>query len=429
MMKKILVISSILPYPPKDGGKARLYHLYHRLSKKYQITWVSPIWDGEETYLEGASKFCHQVIPLPKEEHFSFPTRGAMGLLKRVLAHLHIPRLFEFVFGYVKAPGVYWLPRTPERLKVVEEILRQNHIDLIISEFEGNAELVPEPVEIPCLLSTHNVQSSLFWRARKTFPGSWVDRLFTVPEWLKIIHYEKKNYSRYNGIMVVSEKDKQILQKRCPSLPVKLIPNGVDTEFFTPSSSPPIPHTMVYLGNYAYPPNADAVRFFYAQIFPKIRRRFPDARLILIGASPPEELIGQEGVECLGFVDDIRPIVQQAEVMVVPLRTGGGTRLKILDGMAMGKAIVSTSLGAEGLDVTHGENILLADTPQFFADRVIEVMENPDFRRTLEQNGRALVERLYDWNVIAQEAEEWFERFFHQPASLLLKKEELSAQG
>ncbi|WP_333657011.1 glycosyltransferase [Anaerolinea sp.] len=428
-MKKILVIANILPFPPKDGGKARLYHLYSRLSKKYQITWASPIWDGEEDYLQGVSGFCHQVIPLPKEENFSFPTQGGMGLLKRVLAHLRIPRLFEFAFGYVKAPGVYWLPKTPERLEAIEGILRQNHFDLIISEFEGNAELIPEHVEIPRLLSTHNVQSNLFWRARKTFPGSWVDRLFFFPEWLKIIHYEKKNYRRYNGILAVSEKDKQILQKRCRSIPVRLIPNGVDTDFFTPSSSTPIPHTMVYLGNYAYPPNADAVRYFYTQIFPKIRGRFPDARLILIGASPPEELIGQEGVEPLGFVEDVRPIVQQAEVMVVPLRTGGGTRLKILDGMAMGKAIVSTSLGAEGLEVTHGKNILLADTPEAFAERVIEVMENADLRRTLEQNGRALVERLYDWNAIAREAEEWLETIFQQPAPLLLRKEGINAQG
>lgn len=428
-MKKVLVISSILPFPPKDGGKSRLYHLYSRLSQKVQITWVSPIWDGEEKYVEGALKFCHRIIPLPREERFLFPTKGFSGLIKRILAYLHFPRLFEFAFGYVKAPGVYWLPQTPERIQKISEILQQHPFDLIISEFEGNAELIPEHVKIPRLLSTHNVQSNLFWRARKTFPGTWLDRLFFFPEWQKILHYEKKNYRRYNGIIAVSEKDQQTLEKRCPGIPVKLIPNGVDTEYFIPSSISPLPHTMVYLGNYAYPPNEDAVRFFYAQIFPKIRVRFPDARLILIGASPPKELIGQGGVEILGFVEDVRPIVHQAEVMVVPLRTGGGTRLKILDGMAMGKAIVSTPLGAEGLQVTDEENILLADTPDKFATQVIRVMESAELRQRLEENGRALVQTLYDWNIIAREAAEWIETFLNQPALLQFQKKEINAQG
>ncbi|BAJ64048.1 putative glycosyltransferase [Anaerolinea thermophila UNI-1] len=428
-MKKILVISNNLPFPPKDGGRARIYHLYSRLAKKYQITWVSPIWDGEEENIPGTLRFCHQVIPLPKEEIFSFPSSGWKGLMKRVLAHLHFPRLFEFAFGYVNAPGVYWLPKTPQRLRKIQEILEQNHFDLIISEFEGNAELIPEQITIPRILSTHNVQSHLFWRARKTFPGTWLDRVFLFPEWQKIIHYEKKNYRRYNGILAVSQNDQRTLEKRCPGIPVKLVPNGVDTEYFFPSSSSPVPHTMVYLGNYAYPPNADAVRYFYTRIFPKIRARFPDAKLILIGASPPKELCGEDGVEALGFVEDVRPNVHQAEVMIVPLRTGGGTRLKILDGMAMGKAIVSTTLGAEGLQVIDGENILLADTPDTFAAQVIRIMENAELRQKLEKNGRTLVERLYNWDAIAREAGEWIETFLYQPALLQLQREEMNAQG
>lgn len=426
-MKKILVISNILPFPPRDGGKARLYHLYSRLSKHYQITWASPIWNGEEKYIQGVLGFCQQVIPLPKEERFIFPTKGWSGILKRILAYLQIPRLFEFAFGYVKAPGVYWLPKTPDRLHTIQEALKDNHFDLIISEFEGNAELIPDHFEIPRLLSTHNVQSNLFQRARNTFPGTWLDRLFFLPEWLKIVHYEKKNYRRYNGIFAVSEKDKDILARRCPKVPIILVPNGVDTEFFTPSSSPPVPHTMVYLGNYAYPPNADAVMFFYTQIFPLIQERFPDAKFILVGASPPEELAGKKGVEIAGFLEDVRPMIHQAEVMIVPLRTGGGTRLKILDGMAMGKAIVSTSLGAEGLAVTHEENILLANTPESFARQVIRIMESPELRHTLERNGRALVERLYDWNAIAKKAEEVIESLLYQPASLPLQKEKINA--
>ncbi len=406
----ILVISAMLPYPVDNGGANRLYNLYTRIAKKHTLTWVCPVWKGQEGNVWGVEAFSDRVVQLPRSDERPLPERGWGGLLKKVVAHLHWERLFVYCFGYVDAPGLYWLPATPERMETVERVLSEKPYDLVVTEFEGNAELVQAVKDIPCVLATHNVASSIFKRIRSTHPGDWEDRLFAGLELQKIIRYEQQNYAAYQGAVAVSEEDRRVLQERCPGLPVEIIPNGVDIEYYRPSKTPVDAHSMVYIGNYSYPPNADAMLYFCREIFPLIRARVADARMILLGANPPAELAGLPGVELPGFVEDIRPIVQQAGMLVVPLRLGGGTRLKILDGMALGKAIVATGVGAEGLDVRPGEDLLIADQPDAFAAAVLRLMEDAELRERLGRNGRKVVERDYDWNVLADRAADWYER-------------------
>lgn len=405
----ILVISAMLPYPVDNGGANRLYNLYRRMARQHTITWVCPVWEGQEKHVWGVEAFSDRVVPLPRSEQRPFPRRGWTGLLLKVVAHLHWERLFVYCFGYVNAPGLYWLPATPERLETVERVLSEKQYDVVVTEFEGNAELARAVKGVPCVLATHNVASSIFRRIRSTHPGNWEDRLFSGPELRKIVRYEKRNYAAYQGAVAVSAEDRSVLQQRCPGLPVEIIENGVDIDYYRPGDLPVDAHSMVYIGNYGYPPNADAMRYFCGEIFPLIRARVPDARMILLGANPPAELANLPGVELAGFVEDIRPIVQAAGMVVVPLRMGGGTRLKILDGMAMGKAIVSTRVGAEGLDVHPGEDILIADQPADFAARVLDLMEDPDLRRRLGDSGRRLVEGRYDWDHLAAREAGWFE--------------------
>lgn len=406
----ILVISAMLPYPVDNGGANRLNNLYRRIAQKHTITWVCPVWRGQEGNVWGVEAFSERVVPLPRSDERPLPERGWAGLLKKVVAHLHWERLFVYCFGYVDAPGLYWLPATPERLETVERVLATKTFDVVVTEFEGNAELVRAVKGIPCVLATHNVASSIFRRIRSTHPGSWEDRLFAGPELQKIVRYERRNYAAYQGAVAVSPEDKRVLQQRCPGLPVEIIQNGVDVEYYRPSDAPVDAHSMVYTGNYAYPPNADAMHYFCGEIFPLIRARVPDARIILLGANPPPELAGLPGVELAGFVEDVRPVMQAAGMVVVPLRMGGGTRLKILDGMAMGKAVVSTRIGAEGLDVRPGEEILIADAPADFAGAALRLMEDAGLRQRLGLNGRRLVERDYDWDRLAERAADWYER-------------------
>ena len=406
----ILVISAMLPFPVDNGGANRCYNLYSRLARKHTITWVCPVWQGQEGNAWGVEAFSERVVQLPRGEERPLPNRGWSGLLLKIVAHLHWERLFVYCFGYVNAPGLYWLPATPERLETVERVLSEKHFDLVVSEFEGNAELAQAVKGIPRILATHNVGSSIFKRIRSTHPGNFEDRLFSGLELSKIIRYEQRNYRAYQGAVAVSEDDRRVLQDRCPGLSVEVVPNGVDIDYYQPNDAPVDAHCMVYLGNYRYPPNADAMVYFCREILPLIRASKPDARIMILGANPPAELAGLPGVELAGYVADVRPIVHKAGMMVVPLRLGGGTRLKILDGMAMGKAIVSTRVGAEGLEVKPGEEILIADQAEDFVAQTLRLMDDADLRQKLGNNGRKLVERDYDWNKLADHASDFYER-------------------
>jgi polysaccharide biosynthesis protein PslH len=416
----ILVISSQLPYPFDNGALARLYNIYSRLGQEHQITWLCPIWDGTEANIRGAEKFVQRVVPLPRGEQRPLPTRGWKYLLLRLVAPFHWARLFVFCFGYVEAPGLYWMIPSPERLEAVKKLVGENKFDLIMCEFEGNAELVGKSVKIPKAIMTHNVQSGLFTRIRKMYGMGWEDRLFYLPELLKVIWYERMYSSRFQLGITVSREDQKVLQHHSPGLRVEMIPNGVDLDFYRPTDTVVQPKTLVYIGNYSYPPNADAALYYCESILPLIRSEVPDIHTVFVGMKPPEALKTFPGVETTGFVQDIRPFVAQAGCVIVPLRVGGGTRLKILDSLAMGKAIVSTSLGAEGIDLTHGKDILLADRPDDFARCVTRLVNQPDFGRQLGENGRNLVERKYSWDVLVDQLTEYLQeiidRYPHEKA-------------
>ncbi|RME70601.1 MAG: glycosyltransferase, partial [Chloroflexi bacterium] len=269
----------------------------------------------------------------------------------------------------------------------------------------------------PKIIVLHNIQSMLFRRIRQTYPATWEDRLFYRPELQKVIRYEKQFYSRYNLAITVSEADRQALGQLCPSLPAEVIPNGVDVSEFQPAAGTGRPgRTLIYFANYTTAPNADAIRYFCRQIFPAIRARQPDVRLRVVGNQPPPELARYEGVEVIGYVPDVRAAVAAADVVVVPLRVGGGTRLKIVEALALGKAVVSTSVGAEGLEVTPGRDILIADTPEAFAEATVSLLQQPDLRASLGRNGRRLAEQVYDWDLLASRVDRLYRQVARKPA-------------
>jgi glycosyltransferase involved in cell wall biosynthesis len=184
--------------------------------------------------------------------------------------------------------------------------------------------------------------------------------------------------------------------------PIRVVPNGVDTEFFRLGTEAERPLELLFTGAMNYAPNADGVAHFCAEILPRIRAVVPDVSLSVVGRDPPPRIqsLARGGVTITGTVPDVRPWMNRAAVFVVPLRVGGGTRLKILEALASGRAVVSTSLGCEGLDVKHGDNILVADTPAAFADAVVRCLRDPGLRRELGARGRALVEQRYRWDAI-----------------------------
>ncbi len=193
----------------------------------------------------------------------------------------------------------------------------------------------------------------------------------------------------------MSETDKQILEGEFAAANVFAIPTGVDTEYFTPRQEAPEKNTLVFTGSMDWLPNEDAILFFAHEILPKIKRRIPDIKLVVAGRRPSRHLLNEmqkyPEVSILGWVDDVRPFISRHAVYVVPLRIGGGTRIKVYEAMAMGKAIVSTTIGVEGLPVTAGVNVAIADDPESFAQSVITLLRDAEARTRIEREARDFV--------------------------------------
>ena len=215
--------------------------------------------------------------------------------------------------------------------------------------------------------------------------------------------WEPRYAERFDRCTTVSEIDRQLLLKANPRLRVDVIPNGVDIQKYQPLPAENASPTLLFIGNMGYPPCVDAVLYFCREIFPLIRRKIGAAELWIVGRDPRPEVLqlNGDGVHVTGRVDDVIPYYRQSAVCVVPLRAGGGTRLKILEAMALGRPVVSTTIGCEGLDVVDGEHLLIADTPEQFAEKTVRLLTDRQLYQHIAANGRQLVEDRYDWDKIA----------------------------
>jgi len=224
---------------------------------------------------------------------------------------------------------------------------------------------------------------------------------------------------KFDGCVVVSEIDRELLIKMGVKSRLFVVPNGTNTKFFKPNNGKVVENSVLWIGHMDVHTNKDAVLYFWKDIYPILRRKYPEIKMTFVGTAPPKEIADaaqKDGqVKVTGFVDDIRPHIDEAAVMVVPIRIGSGTRLKILDAMAMGKAIVSTSVGCEGLNVNDGKDILIADDPEGFSNKTIELLMNADKRVNLEKNAIELA-KTYDWDLITQKQEHVYQNIIARRA-------------
>jgi len=263
----------------------------------------------------------------------------------------------------------------------------------------------------------HNAEYVLQKRAFETDIRDvrrWVGAFYSLIQWRKLSRYEAALCRLADRVVAVSEADAEALRALVPGLRVDIVPNGVDTEFYNVQ----IPMTksqlaiglwsLVFTGKMDFRPNVDAVIWFCEEVLPLVRREVPGVRFYIVGRSPHRRVLRlakDPAVTVTGYVDDVRPYIAAASVYVVPLRVGGGTRLKVLEALACGKAIVSTSLGCEGLGLTPGRELVVADTPQEFARQVVELLRNPERREELGQAARRFAEERYDWRLIVPKLE------------------------
>jgi glycosyltransferase involved in cell wall biosynthesis len=261
------------------------------------------------------------------------------------------------------------------------------------------------------ILFTHNVEAEI-WRRHAENARNPFSRLLLTQQWQRMLRFERDALARFDLVLAVSEADGRTFERLYPGAlrqPVHVVQTGVETDYFRPSPEGAVRTHMVFTGSMDWLPNEDGMTYFCREILPRIRQSEPDATLSIVGRAPTpavRKLAEIPGVEVTGRVDDVRPHIARGAVYVVPLRIGGGTRLKIFEAMSMGKAVVSTTVGAEGLPVTSGRDIEIADEPSRFAQAVVRVMRDGAARRAMEIAARGLVVEKYDWSAVADDFEQ-----------------------
>jgi polysaccharide biosynthesis protein PslH len=387
---KILWVKSGKILPVDTGGRIRSYNLLRFLAKKHEVTLLSYYGGRRDPDYEAALRkevFGSEII------HTAAPDSNA---LDRGLDYL-------YRVTWREPYAVSKFTNSAVRRSVTDS-LSGGSFDAAVCDFLSASANFPEQLPIPCVLFQHNVESSL-WQRMATVESNLIKKLLYTIESAKMTRYERATLGRFHHIIAVSEHDRQQMLGMNADCDISVVPTGVDTQKFNvapPSSADP--PRVVFVGSMDWEPNIDAVEYFCTQIWPGILAQFPTAKFQIVGRNPFAQVrrLASGSVEVTGSVPSVEEYLKAASVVVVPLRIGGGTRLKIFEAMAMGKAVVSTSVGAEGLAVESGRDLLLADDAASFADAIILLLRDAGMRRRIEQAAVRLAVQ-YDWSRVAEQ--------------------------
>jgi polysaccharide biosynthesis protein PslH len=382
----VLVVDEEVPFPLNTGKRIRTYNLIKRLQERHRVTFIC--YGTPDQKLEDCPNLRLVLKKSPILEQ-----KGA--------------RFYRSLLENLFSSNPYIVDRhfSQSMSRDVIALADAEPFDLVHCEWTPYAEniraLLPR---IPSVLSAHNVEAQIWARYYATEQNP-VKRAYIGHQWHKLAAFEKEASRLFTSVATVSEPDRDFFVGEYGCRSVTVVPNGVDVDYFAPQQVAQDPYNMVFTGSMDWRPNQDGVRFFIEKVFPLIRREIPAASFTVVGRKPPvwlRELASRyPGVVITGTVDDVRPYVARAALYVVPLRVGGGSRLKILEALAMEKIVLSTTVGAEGLDVRDGKDVLLRDTPEELAISAVRVLQMPEPFRPLARAGRALIFERYTWDAIA----------------------------
>ncbi len=392
----VLFLSQVVPYPPHGGVLQRGYHVLRQLSQRARVHLLAfvhpnllPTPEKVEESRQAMAAFCAEVDYFPL-------------WVKQSRLHQAAAIATSAVSG---APFAAIAHRSRAYRSRVAGLLAGERFDVVHADTIALSQFLDHDRRPPALLTHHNIESMLMGR-RAAVETQPIARRFLAREARKLEAYERDQAARYDVNIVVSDADGEALDGVAPGAARAVVPNGVDTDYFTPSTADQTP-SLIYTGGLTMFANLDAVMHFIRDIWPLITARVPGVQFHAVGRHPPQELrdaaAADPRINVPGFVDDIRPLVGRSAVYVVPIRVGGGTRLKVLDAMAMGKAIVSTTVGCEGIDVRPGEHLAVADTPEAFAETTIALLGDPARRAALGRAARAQAEGRYAWQHVGRQ--------------------------
>ena len=406
MSQRILFLTPQLPYPPQQGTAIRNYNLIAQVARQHQVHLLS-FADAQSTPtdLQPLRDLCASLTTVPAP-HRS-PWRRLFTVLTSALpdmAHRLASPSFE------QELATLWHAQRPDVVQI--EGLEMASYGLFLRRLEGRTppRLVFDAHNAEYLLQQRIFESD----ARR--PQRWLGAIYSWTQWQKLRRYEATVCQQADRVIACSPADARALAGLVAGLEALIVSNGVDTRHYQPGIVPPLPLgacAMVFTGKMDFRPNVDAVLWFGSQVLPAIRERYPEAHLYVVGKNPHPRLAPlahQPGVTVTGFVEDVRPYIAGAAVYVVPLLTGGGTRLKVLEAMAMGQAVVSTTLGCEGIDAVGQRDVVLADQPDDFAAQTCALLADETRRKALGRAARTFVEQHFDWSTVTRPLEALYGR-------------------
>jgi polysaccharide biosynthesis protein PslH len=387
---KILWIKAGGLVPPDTGGKIRSYNILRELARKHSVTFFSFYAAHDNDMHADLKNIFDRAICLP----LRLPAPKSPAELLDYGVRLFSSQPYN-ITKYCR----------PEVRRQLLTLLQQETYDVILCDFMVAAGVAPWDSPTPKVLFTHNVEATI-WRRHYEVAANPLWKAISWLEWKRMEAAERRYLRLADRVLTVSETDRDAFAPFVEAEKLTVTSTGVDVDYFQPMPVEEDANSLVFTGSMDWLPNEDAIIYFVETILPLIKEQCPDVSLQVVGRSPSRKLqalVQQEkSVRLTGWVEDIRPFVARGSICIVPLRIGGGTRLKIFEAMAMSKAVVSTSIGAEGLPVQDGENILLADTPKDFARSMISLLRDPDQRRCMGASARALVQEKYSWPKVAE---------------------------
>ena len=390
---KILFLTAHLPYPPLSGGRRREFELISRLSKNFEIHLcsITKSWGTDSMYTNDLLQYCTSVnlfkadAPTNKKQYGIYP-------------HQMKKQMSEKASSYISF------------------LLKNQSFDVVHIEGYYLVQHVPMKPEVPILLVEHNIEHLLALQ-RFMVAITQQEKSYFWSEYIMTLKWERLMWKRATVCVALTNEDKITMERLEPNIDIRMIPDGSDhlkkIDVFTTLLSNSFEHSLIsnncpsilFVGNFAYEPNIDAALYFSRQIFPLILKDVPDAKLFLVGNAPPPEicsLTSSKQIEVTGSVASLIPFYKHADVVICPLRIGGGVKVKVLEALSFGKAIVSTSVGTQGLDLLTHKAIAIADDPTDFAENVVRLLVQPKERHIQEQEALAYARTLPSWDQVSE---------------------------
>jgi len=389
---KILFLNKRLLFPTDTGGQVRTLNVVRFLARWHEVTYLCNQQPGQEGDARQMTELGLQLETRPWQE----VSRSDWRFYRDLAKNLFSPDPFNAAKDF-----------EPQLRARARELLEGGQYDLVVCDFVQMARNAIGVWKGPSVLFEHNVEAEIFERHSQSDSG-WIRRRFMGYQAAKMRRFEGWAGRQFTRVIAVSDRDRKQYLQRYGWNHVDVIDTAVDIEYYTPQEVTRDPGTVVFVGSLDWLPNVDGLTWFVAEVWPLVRQQCPQARLRLVGRNPGAEIQGlaqQPGVELVGTVPDTRPWLSKSEVSIVPLRIGGGTRLKIFEAMAMGLPVVSTTLGAEGLQVQNGVDVVVADESRALATAVVDLLNSPGKRAAIGGAARRLVEREFSAESVARQFE------------------------